>query len=205
MAKGGSRSKKSSGGGGSTAEQPAAATASSALDPDKALGSVPLKKIEAIADDFELNVGKSPIKSDDEADFVSAELGLDRYMLTEQFEANNAFDAQGKEINTWGSALDRMDWSPTYNNPSKNLMKDAIGSGFVITLQDLDRLKNNAYRAVPKEYHPTLDRFVAVGQYKLNKLWSNASKEAKAEAISAMGSMGFSINKLKTLGLDYKP
>lgn len=132
------------------------------------------------------------VTSDADADRIRAET-FDTAEQLKRYDKGNRF----------ASAIDRMDASPSYAKPTKEMMVDASGSGFVVTARDMARMKQ-AYDAVPKSQHDTIAQLEALGQYKLRQMWENATPEMRAAAVKAHGkpdelaAMGFSVDAPKT-------
>ena len=96
----------------------------------------------------------------------------------------------------------RMDWEPRYGNPTRSMMTDNSGSGFLVTLTFAHNIKRDiAAGNTGSMPIATARQAYEVGKYKLNRMWNAASTANRAAALKASSSTP---RQLKELGLDLK-
>lgn len=177
---------RSSGGGGRSGGG-ATATAGGGISESTFLGAEPESRLETIAGNAEVTL-QSALSSVAQAEAMS-----------------NLVSTQNIRIFDNDGAIDRMDWNSSYANPTRNMMIDSSGGGFLATLNFANNLRvdinNGGGTAIGSHSLATARQAYEVGKFKLNRMWQGASNADRAAALKASSATP---RQLRQLGLDLR-
>ena len=98
-----------------------------------------------------------------------------------------------------------MDWNASYSNPTRSMMVDSSGGGFLSTLTFANNLRQDINAgggtSIGSLSLSTARQAYEVGKYKLNRMWQGASSADRAAALKASSSTP---RQLRALGLDLR-